>query len=165
MQRLADETGESVVMTVETEEGPLLMHIVLTWRQFKPPVETGLIFTDLGNASSKVFLAFGPEKKRAAALKEPLTKVTEHTIIDPRRMAHELDRVRREGVAYDMQEYRLETCAVAAPARDSTGEVRLALCVVAPIERSGPDNMHRYADAVRKTAVEVSRELGYPRSR
>lgn len=159
MQRLADETGESVVMTVWTEEGPLLAHIVLTWRQFKPPVETGLIFTDVANASTKVFLAFGPEKRRSAALAKPLAKLTEHTIVDPREIARELDRVRAAGVAYDMQEYRVETCAVAAPARDSTGEVRIALCVVAPVERSAPQQMELYAKAVKKAAAAVSRDL------
>jgi IclR family acetate operon transcriptional repressor len=161
MQRLSEETGESIVMTVWTEDGPLLAHIVLTWRQFKPPVETGLIFTDLANASSKVFLAFGPEKRLAAALAKPLVKFTEHTIIDPQKMDDELNRVRHDGVAYDMQEYRLETCAVAAPARDSTGEVRLVLCVVAPVERSAQHNMSRYAKAVKKAAAAVSRDLEY----
>lgn len=161
MQRLAEETGESVVMTVWTEEGPLLAHIVLTWRQFKPPVETGLIFTDLANASTKVFLAFGPEKRRAAALAKPLPRLTDHTIVDPQRMADELRRVRAQGVAYDMQEYRLETCAVAAPVRDSTGEVRIALCVVAPVERSAPQHMSSYARAVKKAAAALSRDLQY----
>ena len=159
MQRLADETGESIVMTVWTEEGPLLAHIVLTWRQFKPPVETGLVFTDLANASSKVFLAFGPEKRRATALAKPLVKLTERTIVDRRKMAEELDRVRRNGVAYDMQEYRVETCAVAAPVRDCTGEVRMALCVVAPVERSTQHNMSQYASAAKKAAAAVSRDL------
>jgi len=159
MQRLAEETGESIVMTVWTEEGPLLAHIVLTWRQFKPPVETGLVFTDLANASSKVFLAFGPERRRAAALAKPLVKLTERTIVDRRKMAEELDRVRRNGVAYDMQEYRAETCAVAAPVRDSTGEVRMALCVVAPVERSTQHNMSQYANAAKKAAAAVSHDL------
>ncbi len=161
MERLAEETGESIVMTVWTEEGPLLAHIVLTRRQFKPPVETGLIFTDLANASTKVFLAFGPEGRRAAALAKPLAKLTEHTISDPEKMAKELDRVRTSGVAYDIQEYREETCAVAAPVHDSSGEVRLVLCVVAPVERSVPQNMTRYAKAVKKAAADVSRELEY----
>jgi DNA-binding IclR family transcriptional regulator len=159
MQRLANETGESIVLSVWTEEGPLCAHMVLTPRRFKPPVDTGLVFTDLANASSKIFLAFGPEKRRAAALRGSLPKLTEYTIVDLRKMALELDRVRREGVAYDLQEYRLETCAVAAPVHDSVGEVRMALALVAPVERSTSSNMSRYAESVKKAATALSREL------
>ena len=159
MQHLANETGESVVLSVWTEEGPLCAHMVLTARRFKPPVETGVVFTDWANASSKIFLAFGPEKRRAAAIRQPQLRLTEHTIVDPCKMALELDRVRREGVAYDLQEFHLDSCAVAAPVYDSVGAVRMALALVAPVERSTPLNMSHYAESVRKTAASLSREL------
>jgi len=94
-------------------------------------------------------------------LAKPQEQLTEHTIVDPRALADELARVRREGVAYDLQEYSIGICAVGAPIRDLTGEVRASIAVVAPVERFGPNEMRRYAEAVRQAASALSQELGY----
>lgn len=161
MQRLSDTTGETVVLSTWTGQGTLIIDMVFTWRPFKPPATVGVTLTDLGNASGKLYVAFGPESQRAAWLSKPLERLTEYTIVDPRAMAEELDRVRREGVAYDLQENALGTCAVAAPIRDSTGNVRATFGIVAPVERFGPREMNWYAEAVKAAALGFSREFGY----
>ena len=60
---------------------------------------------------------------------------TPRTITDPGELAAQLDEVRRQGVAFDIEERDMGTCAVAAPVRDQTGKVIATLAVVVPTGR------------------------------
>ena len=161
MEKLAEITGETVDLSIWTEQGPLFVHMVLTSRPFKPPQSVGLTYTDISNASAKVLLAFGPASRRQAVLARPHPKMTEYSIVEPEALSAELDRVVRDGVAYDIQEHVIGICAVSAPVRDSTGEVRAAMTVAYPVERFGPTEMRRAAEALKAAARDLSRELGY----
>ncbi len=162
LERLAQETGESVDLAVWTDEGVLFVDQVRTSRPFKPVSRVGRVFTDLSNAHSKVFLAFMPEDKRSAMLQRPLAALTPFSITDPQRLAAEIRAVAAQGVAYDLQEHTVGVCAVAAPIWGPPGRIRASLAVVAPADRFGPSEAASFAAAVRKSAAAISRELGYP---
>ncbi len=161
MERLVALTGETVDMSVWTEEGPLHIYAVFTSRPFKPPQQIGQTFNDICNASAKVFLAFGPESRRQAVLARQQAPCTEYSIVDPDKLVSEWNRVRQDGVSYDFQEHVIGICAVAAPVRDSTGAVLAAIAVTPPVERFGPAEMRRCAEAVKETALALSHEMGY----
>jgi DNA-binding IclR family transcriptional regulator len=137
---------------------------VVTSRPFKPHNAVGSAMPGLANVHTRVFLAFGPESARAAALSRPIEKRTEHTVTDPAALAEELAKIRREGMAFGLQEWNVGMCAVAAPVFDSAGEVRACIAVVAPTERFGPAEMKSYARALKETAAALSRELGHRKS-
>lgn len=86
-------------------------------------------------ASGKLLLAFSPEETREAMLaRMTLRTITPTTITDLGALRRELDDVRRQGVAYDRQEFHLGVDCVAAPIR--TGKhVVAALTVSSPTER------------------------------
>ena len=161
MQRLAEETTETVNLAVPTDQGAMIVDTVLTSRPFKPHNPPGSLMPGLSTVHSRIFLAFKSESEWETALSQPLERRTEFTITDPQRLRHELVKIRREGIAYGLQEWSVGMCAVGAPIFDSNGTVRACLAVVAPSERFGPTEMLEYGAAVKETATTISQELGH----
>ena len=161
LEKLAALTGETVDLAVWIGDGVLFVDQVLTSNPFKPASSVGRVFTDFGNAHTKVHLAFGSESCWAKVLANAQKHLPPFTIVESDSFLQELSRVAREGVAYDLQEQAPGTCAVAAPVRDSTGQVRASISVVAPEERFGPSEMKEYAQGVKEAAAAISLDLGY----
>jgi DNA-binding IclR family transcriptional regulator len=158
---LAEITGETTNLAVENEGTVVVIGQELTSHPFKPSLPVGRVMNDLANAHSKVFAAYKSSVERDALLRRPRPKITPNTITDGDAVRHELERVEREGVAYDLEEHGLGICSVAAPVRDQTGGVRATLSVVAPKERFGPTQMIGYAAAVKRVAAAMSAYLGF----
>jgi DNA-binding IclR family transcriptional regulator len=158
---LAEETTESVSLTVWTDRGPLLVDMVLTPRMFKPHIWLGMLLPGLGSANARVHVAFGPRSIREQALASPQTARTPLTVTYPERLRDELEKVRREGVAFETQEWDLSMGAVAAPVFGPGGVLRAALAVVLPIERCGEAEILTYVEAVKRAAHDLSRAMGY----
>ncbi|OFV83132.1 MAG: hypothetical protein A2W26_11690 [Acidobacteria bacterium RBG_16_64_8] len=130
-------------------------------RPFKLMMSVGQTFTDLANADTKVLLAFGPEARRTECLRRRLEPLTPFTITDPERLADELRRVAREGVAFDIQEQQLGVCALAVPVWDFSNEVRASMSVVVSESRYASSEAKRYTQALKQVAAALSYDLGY----
>ncbi|OFV79565.1 MAG: hypothetical protein A2W26_00145 [Acidobacteria bacterium RBG_16_64_8] len=162
LEQLAEITGETTNLAIEVEGAAVVIGQVLTSHPFKPVLPLGRVMNDLANAHGKVFAALKSESERARILASPQEKLTPNTITNPALLAEELARVAEEGVAFDLEERTLGICAVAAPVRDQSGEVKATLSVVAPKERFGPEERERHAQAARQVAASFSEYLGYP---
>ncbi len=160
IQALADATTETVDLSVPTDQGAMIVHTVYSSRPFRPYNPPGLTMAGLDNVHCKIFVAFGPQTLWGTAIANTVPR-TALSVTDPDRLAEELAEVRRQGVAFGLEEHKLGMCAVGAPVFDSTGDVRAALAVVVPVERFGEAESRRYAAAVIEEAVGLSRELGY----
>jgi DNA-binding IclR family transcriptional regulator len=163
LRDLMETTGESATLAVEVDGVAVSVDLVDTLRPFRREVAVGRIIGDTANANGKVFAAFKPEAERAEILAQPRPRITPRTITDPDALAEELDRVARDGVAFDIEERNVGTCAVAAPVRDQLGKVIAAISIVAPTGRFGPQERQGYAGAVKAAADELSAFLGYSR--
>ena len=161
IRRLSAETTETANLAVWTDQGAMIIDAIYTTRPFKPYNPPGLFMPGLSNIHARVFLAYGPESAWPAAIAASSEPRTEYTVTDPQQLIEELRKVKREGVAFGLEEYQLGMCAVGAPVFDSSGEVRACIAVVAPSERFGPEEMMSYSAAVREAAVQLSQELGY----
>ena len=69
--------------------------------------------------------------------------------------------MRDEGVAIDVEERNLGTCAVAAPIKDQMGAVIGSIGVIVPTGRFGPDERTTCVRAVKGAAAALSGFLGY----
>lgn len=161
LQLLAALTTETVSLTVQTDQGAMIIRTEYTSRPFKPHNPPGMFLTTLANVHTRIFVAFGPENMWPAAVAATAEPRTEYTVTDPERLLEELARVRRDGLAFGLDEYILGMCAIGAPVFDSRGEVRACMAVVAPSERFGPRETAEYATAVKEAATGLSRELGF----
>jgi IclR family KDG regulon transcriptional repressor len=163
LQELAQKTGEAATLAIEVDGVAVSVDMVDTPRPFRREVAVGRIIGDTANANGKIFAAFKPPAERGAVLAHPHHQLTPNTVTDPAALSLELDRVVKEGVAFDLEERNIGTCAVAAPVRDQLGKVMAALCVIVPTGRFGPAEKKSHAEAVKASAAALSAFLGYSR--
>jgi DNA-binding IclR family transcriptional regulator len=102
-----------------------------------------------------------PDADREILLSTPHERLTPKTITDPEELAAELRRVREEGLAFDIEERNIGTCAVAAPVRDQMGNVIGSIGVIVPTGRFGQSEREACVQAVKQAAAALSGFLGY----
>jgi len=161
LRALAERTGESATLAVEVDGMAVSVDTVDTTRPFRREVAQGRIIGDTANAHGKIFSAFKSEAERAAIVAATRQQLTPNTITDSAALAAALEGVRREGVAFDIEERNLGTCAVAAPVRDQLGKVIAAVGVVVPAGRFAPEQRPALAEAAKAAAASLSAFLGY----
>lgn len=161
LESLVAETGESATLAVDVDGVAVCVDMVDSPRPHKREVAVGRIIGDTANAHGKIYAAFVPDAEREHLLSLPHRALTPRTITDPGRLATELDRVRDEGVAFDIEERNLGTCAVAAPVRDQMGGVIGSIGVIVPTGRFGERERAVCVKAVRDAAAALSGYLGY----
>lgn len=105
-------------------------------------------------AVGKVLLAYDPEA--AGRLTGPLPRLTPRTISDPAQLAAELDRIRREGVAFDEEESQLGLSCVAAVVFGAGGRPVAALSISSPLGRV---DTRRLSADLRRVAATATRAM------
>jgi DNA-binding IclR family transcriptional regulator len=161
LREIALRTGESASLYVR--EG--LERVVLAREEgthaIRHAVSEGQRMDLHAGAAGKIILAYSPEEVRAAVLgKGTLAARTTRTITDTRRLAVELERVRRQGFAASVGERTADACAVAVPVLGRGNELVGALAVSGPITRFTPETRSRYAEILTAAARRVSAQLG-----
>jgi IclR family KDG regulon transcriptional repressor len=161
LQGLAEATGEAATLAIEVDGVSVSVDMVDTPRPFRREVAVGRIIGDTASANGKIFAAFKSPAERETIIAQTHEQLTANTITDPQVLARELELAASEGVAFDIEERNIGTCAVAAPVRDQLGKVVAALSVIAPTGRFGPAEKKSHAEAVKASAVALSGFLGY----
>src|SRR5205807_5944481 len=138
LQELGDATRETVNLAVA--DGDLIAHI----DQITPPQQVVNV-NWLGKhvplhctSNGKVLLASLPPKDRTRVLRRTLQRYTPRTIVDPRLLARQLERVREDGYAFTLGELEVGLNAVAAPVRDPDGHAVAVVSVSGPSYRVTP---------------------------
>lgn len=113
------------------------------------------------SCSGKAILAFSDPDRVDAVVKAGLRPLTERTITQPSDFMAELARVRRRGVAFDRMESFTSVVGVASPI---TGPDHECVGALSASGMRGRINVTRVEDAVRTTALAISRELARAQS-
>jgi DNA-binding IclR family transcriptional regulator len=111
-------------------------------------------------AAGKVLLAYAPRTVIERYVTTPLSRFTAHTLVEPRRLLGELDRIRETGIAWDREEFCLGVATVGAPVRNHTGKIVAAISVAGPVLRHDP-RLTRVRRPLLATAAEIERRLGW----
>ena len=162
LEELADRTHETVNIGVLSGDGVVYVdqvssaHLVATtnWVGRRTPLH--------GSSSGKVFLAHMPEPERQRILERPLEALTRRTVTDPARLLRQLEEVRVRGYATIQDELEEGLNAVAAPVRQSSGDVVAALSVSGPSFRVRSIDLPRLGRLTIDAAGAVSWRLGHP---
>ncbi len=111
----------------------------------------------------KVLLAYLPGDIREEFVRGlALDRYTPRTITDHERLLAELETIRKQGYALDIEEFHRGSACVGAPLWSHGGRVVAAISMMLPVdERVLSRQCEREAEAVTATAQHVSRELGY----
>ena len=159
LERLVEITGETVDMTVWNDAGPLLVAQVLSrTRLFQPMNSVGTVFTESPASHVKLWLAFGTEAQQAR-MRSVLTPDRNGIGLSGPALEETVERVRRDGVAFDVAELR-EVFSAGAPVLDAAGRMVAGVAVVASFSRTTDTERDLCAAAVRQVAAEFSRALG-----
>ncbi|HSR23600.1 MAG TPA: IclR family transcriptional regulator [Candidatus Eisenbacteria bacterium] len=109
----------------------------------------------------KVLAAWGGEELIRALRAQPLRPCTPNTITTARAFEAELDRVREQGYALDLEEFEEGLRCVAAPVRDHSARVVAALGIAGPRRRFEDGHLDALVRIVVAAAGDLSRNLGY----
>jgi DNA-binding IclR family transcriptional regulator len=160
LDRLADETGEAVLLAILDERTVLYVDRGQAGDSFAMVANVGRRSPLHTNASGKVLLAGQPDSFIDDMLAAPLERHTDFTITDPKRLRSELENVRRDGFAICEQEQEAGLSSVSVPVRDYTGQVLAALTVAAPSQRIDHDSISALRDLLQAEAQAISAQLG-----
>ena len=156
MERLARETRETVVLSVldsgeavdvAQATGPHLVGM-RRWIGRRSPLHA--------SSDGKVFLAFANADVRRSRLAAP----TKHTITDRRRLAEEVERVRKRGWASVESELEEGLNGVAAPVFDGSDRCVAALSLSGPAYRLPAERLAELATRVQAASAAIGARLG-----
>jgi len=113
-------------------------------------------------STGKLLLAYLPPDRLEAVLDGwTLTRKTQFTISDIPGLRRQLDVIRQQGWAENVQEAELGVASVAAPIRNGLNEVVASVSVAGPIQRITNDSLKRFARPTVEAGLAISRRLGY----
>ncbi|GAA4736781.1 IclR family transcriptional regulator [Phytohabitans rumicis] len=125
-------------------------------RQAKAPSRLGGRMPLHATAIGKALLAHAPDEVRAQVLSGPLTRLAPRTITAPRVLEQQLDKILKEGVAFEFEESAVGIVCVGAPIVDGSDAVVAAVSVTGPATRFHP---RQHAASVRVAAAGIAATL------
>lgn len=163
MQRLFQATGETVLLTVLSEDRTqsVCVERIDSRHQLRLILEIGRRIPLHSGASSKVMLAYlPPEQVTRIIAAHGLPAVNRNTITDPVRLREHLREIRRQGYALSFEETNEGAAGVAAPIFDQRGEIAGGIGIAGPMARFSPQSLPGLISLVCEHAGEVTRLLG-----
>lgn len=89
-----------------------------------------------------------------------LTAYTTNTLTDKIKLKKEIETVKRENIAYDIEEYFVGIMSIAAPIRGNSGDTLGAISIVGPSLRLNRLKLKQFAPLLQDCAIKISRSLG-----
>jgi len=160
LDRLADETGEAVLLGILDGRSVLYLDRGQATESFSMVANIGRRSPLHTNASGKVLLAYQDQDFIAEVLNTELVANTPATIVDPSKLEQELRDVRRDGYATCWQEQELGLCSIAVPIFDYTGKACASMAVAGPSERVTKEALETLVKRLHEEAAEISAQLG-----
>ena len=146
---LAIRDGDEIVYIERTSSGGSRVRVV-----YLVGDRAALHLTSLG----KLFLAAeNVAEVRAYAKRTGLPGKTPHSLTSLAALEKELDKIRRQDLAYDNEEAEIGLRCLAAPIRNDEDQLVAGLSISAPSDRHNPD----WITPIKATANEISKALGY----
>ncbi len=160
MERLAEETGETVNLAVLEEHKAINIAQIDGAHLIGVGDWTGWKTEPHATANGKVLLAFGGSSSENLPLETPLKAFTARTITSLKELRSELKRVRSEGWASTLGELEEGLNGIAVPLFGASGRCLAALSVSGPAYRMPPDRLPEVARLCRTAAEEIGSRLG-----
>ena len=161
MERLVAEVGETVHLGVLRGTDVLFLESVESAKALRVADRTGMTLPAHASAVGKALLACLPvEQLHILYPDDNLPSFRPNTITRRDTLEQVLAAVRERGYATNADESEAGVSGVAAPVRDSTGQVRAALTVSAPTSRLTEEQIAAIAPATMRAAEAISAKLG-----
>jgi DNA-binding IclR family transcriptional regulator len=136
VDELAAETGEKVWCVTEENGYAIYLYGASGNHAIKTYESTGQYHPLHHIAAGKAILAYLPESRAREILESAtLEPFTQNTITDEERLFDELETIRKNGVAYNLEESLDGLHSVATPIRNNEGDVYGAISIGGPANR------------------------------
>jgi DNA-binding IclR family transcriptional regulator len=113
-------------------------------------------------AIGKLLLAYLPEEEQDKILESiDLVKLTDTTMVDKKLIKENLKVIKERGYATDEGETHEDLNGIAAPIKNSTGDVVAAIHLMGENSRTSPQEFFQFASFLKEKALFISRQLGY----
>lgn len=157
---LAQQVGETVNLAVLSDGAALYMDQVAGSSALQPHNWVGQRIPLHATSNGKVLLS-GANPSEIEAQAGELRRFTANTITTTQSLNRELDEVRARGYAIAIDELEIGLTAIAAPIRNSQGDIIASMSVSGPTFRIDARRLPQLADAVMRAALDVSLRLGW----
>jgi IclR family transcriptional regulator, KDG regulon repressor len=163
LQQLNRQTRETVHLTVRHGATAVYVEKLDSTEQLRIYSRIGAAVPLYCTAVGKVMLAYMPDDQLDQIL-TPLTlkRFTPNTVGNLQQLQAELQRVRKNGYACDLEEHELHIRCVAAPIWDHAGAVNASLSITAPTVRMPISRLRQLAPLIQAAGLQISLGLGYP---
>jgi DNA-binding IclR family transcriptional regulator len=162
LEELNRQTRETVHLTVRHGLSAVYLEKLDSPEQLRIHSRIGASVPLFCTAVGKVMLAYMDEIELDRILNQlELKRFTDHTVGSIQELQAQLQKVRREGFACDLEEHEAHIRCIAAPIWDNTGAVNASLSVTGPAVRMAYSRLREIAPLIRETGLSISRELGF----
>lgn len=161
LQALASQTGETVVLTVPSEDRLYATCIerVESSQPLRLSVAPGRSLPLHAGAQQKAILAFLPEEDQERILEGPLEKLCKSTVVHPDKLRQELKSVRQRGWARSYEETNLGTWGIAIALLSGQGHAVASLGVAGPQVRLQRNLMVEWMELLSSGVTELAEKL------
>jgi len=161
MSRLSKEQNQSVYMAALDADQALIIEEVGVTEDLRINSPVGKRLSLHCTACGKVLLAaLSEDERRAYYGRNELKSLTTNTITDADQLEQQLVKVSLEGVAYDIEEYRMGLWIAASPVYDGRGSVIAAVGIMVPTSDINEESMQRFATAIKSCTAKISQIMG-----
>jgi DNA-binding IclR family transcriptional regulator len=156
IKTLAESSTETVHLS-EFSGGQLsTIHVEDSPRAHRIIVDVGSLLPFHATASGLAYLAFCPRAEIDEALKKPLEKFTDHTVIDSQLVRGMLDETTARGFSISDQGLEAGVISTAAPVRAPSGRPIGCVAVAAPLSRTTKAAIREFGAQAVATANAIS---------
>jgi IclR family acetate operon transcriptional repressor len=157
MEQLVGELGETVHLSERHGRDVVFLDAVESPKALRVGARTGMTLPAHCTAAGKVLLAdLTREELRELYPDQRLPALTDRSVVTRKQLEQDIADVRTQGYAPNFGGSESDVHAIAAPIRDSRGNMRAALSVSVPPSRLKPADVPRFAAAV----VDASGRIG-----
>ncbi|GAA0485455.1 IclR family transcriptional regulator [Salinibacillus aidingensis] len=162
MRKLNSKLNELVQMAVIEGDEAIYVEKLDSTKPVRLVIHVGGRSPLYAGSAPKLLLAYMNDEDREDYLQNiTLEKMTENTIDNLEQLKQELDVIKQRGYSISKAEHYRDTMGFSYPIKDFYGETVAALGVSIPITDYSKAREEIILEETRKTAEEISRELGY----
>ena len=162
-QALAQETGHSVALSVWGNQGPTIVLLVDPIYPLHVNLRTGTVMSLVGTATGRLFAAYLPNKLIEVSMREDYKRLGPDISqpLKPEEVEKRLKEVRKYGLSRSVNHPTPGVNSFAAPIFDYSKKIVLGMTLMGSSGVFDPSWTGKQAKAVKDSADEVSRRLGF----
>lgn len=157
LQHISYETGDAVFLSILDRGEVITLDRANNRSGLWISAEMGCRLPIHCTSQGKLFLAYMPEEERTELLQRTvMSPYTDRSITTERELREELSKIRQQGYATELGEYKTGTRSVAAPIFDEAGNVRYAIGVISVSRQLEQEQFNHAISVVVETAKKIS---------